>query len=503
MFFGFGKKETNMTKHNKKSPCTYYPYGYPVDFEYRLRKYLFAGKSELIEVAVSDTFNELVIHSNSNMPLLRSWLINAIAVIYHKAWQLGAPLRTVLPGINSLLEIIDLAEKGDGPLEIDHLRELFKDHISMVLRLVNYKTEIEIDTSVLSIKAKRYIQAHFHRNLIIKDVAEAVHVDEALLREILSKEFGLSFHEYLIKIKINEAKKMLVGTNFSIAAIALQLGFRDSSYFIRVFKCLEGITPGQYAKRKSINFIKVNGLEKIALESSEAVIVPKGKLWIQTERNALVSLLGGDFQTTVSILNKLLAEINEEVKDLDYLKAYALKLITVFTRKTMQLGIPSEDILNNLTILSSEVRLLESSDLVRAFVHRIIKELLDRVTLHYNESAFRAVEAVKVHIHQNYNQHIQLNDLARLVNFSPFYICRLFIKLTDLTIYNYITLTRIEEAKKLICTTDYTIGEIAERVGYQDSSNFMTLFKKKVGHTPREYAELSRIHFRVLNERIN
>lgn len=490
-----------MIKDNKKSQCTYYPYGYPVDFEYRLRKYLFAGKSELIEVAVSDTFNELVIHSNSNMPLLRSWLINAIAVIYHKAWQLGTPLKTVLPGINSLLEFIDLAEKDDGPLEIDRLRELFKEHISMVLQLVNYKTETELDTSMLSIRAKRYIQAHFHRNLIIKDVAEAVHVDEALLRTILAKECGLSFHEYLIKIKINEAKKMLVGTNFSIATIALQLGFRDSSYFIRVFKCLEGITPGQYAKQKNVNIIEVNELEKIALDSIEVKIVPKGKRWIQKERNALVSFLGGDFQTTVSLLNKLLAEINKEVADLDYLKAYALKVIIVFTRKSMQIGIPSEDILNNLTNLSSEVHLLESSDLVRAFVHRIIKELLNRVTLHYNESAFRAVEAVKVHIQHNYDQPIQLNDLARLVNFSPFYICRLFTKLTDLTIYNYITFTRIEEAKRLICTTDYTIGEIAERVGYQDSSNFMTLFKKKVGHTPREYAELSRIKFRLLNER--
>ncbi|GAB6153825.1 hypothetical protein JCM17380_25750 [Desulfosporosinus burensis] len=488
-----------MTKDNKKSQCTYYPYGYPVDFEYRLRKYLFAGKSELIDVAVSDTFNELVILSNSNMPLLRSWLINAIAVIYHKSWQLGTPLRTVLPGINSLLEIIDLAEKEDRPFEIDRLRELFKEHISIVWRLVNHKSEI--DTSTLSIKAKRYIQANFHRNLIIKDVAEAVHVDEALLRVILSKEFGLSFHEYLIKIKINEAKKMLVGTKFSIAAIALQIGFRDSSYFIRVFKCLEGITPGQYAKRRNIDFVKVKGLEKISSEGIEAEKVPKGKLWIQKERNALVSFLGGDFQTTVSLLNKLLAEINEEVEDLDYIKAYALKMIIVFTRKSMQIGIPSEDILNNLTILSREVRVLESSELVRAFVHRIIKELLDRVTLHYNESAVRAVEAVKMHIHRNYSQPIQLNDLARLVNFSPFYICRLFTKLTDLTIYNYITLTRIEEAKRLICTTDYTIGEIAERVGYQDSSNFMTLFKKKVGHTPREYAELSRIQFRLLNER--
>lgn len=486
-----------MTKDNKNSSCTDYPYGYPADFEYRLRKYIFAGKSELIDVAVLDTFNKLVLLTNSNMPLLRSWLISAITVIYHKAWQLGTPLRTVLPGINSVLESIDLAEKGDGSFEIDRLRELFKEHVKVVQRLVNYQTET--DLSRLSIKAQRYIQANFHRNLIIKDVAEAVHVDQALLRVILAKNFGLSFREFLINIKINEAKKMLVGTNFSIAAIALQLGFRDSSYFIRVFKGSEGITPGQYAKRKNINLVKVNGFEKIGLESSETEIVPKGKLWIQNERNAMVSLLGGDFQTTVSLTNKLLAEINEEVKDLDYLKAYALKLIIFFTRKSMQIGISTEYILNNLTILRSEVRLLESSDLVYAFVRRIIKELFDCVTIHDNESAFRAVEAVKVHIYHNYNQPIQLSDLAHLVNFSPFHISRLFTKLTGVTIYNYLTFTRIEEAKKLICTTDYSIGEIAEQVGYQDSSNFMTLFKKKVGHTPREFAQLFRIQFALLN----
>ncbi len=486
-----------MTKDGRKTTVTYNPDRYPVELEYLIRKYLFTGKSDHTEVVVLEVFDKLVMQTGSNMPLLKSWLINTIIVLDHKAWQLGTPLKKVLLGINSMLEIIELMEEREGLLEIARLRKLIKEHINLILQFVNLKT----DTDLLAIKVKRYIQAHFHRELTIKDVAEAVGVDQSVLRSIIVQEFGLSFHEYIISIKINEAKKMLLGTSFSVAAIASQLGFRDAGYFIRVFKSLEGTTPGQFARRKNLDQITVIGREKISLDNSLGETMITGKAWIQKERDIWVSFLGGDYQITVTMLNKLFEEIHEDMKDLDYLKAYALKFITVFTRKSMQIGIPVDDILNNLTIINSQVRALMGSTYVRDFMLRIIKELLERVTVHYHEANFRVVEAVKKYIKHNYFRPIQLGDLAQLVSFSPYHLSRLFTKLTGLTMYNYITSIRIEEAKKLICTTDYTIEEIAERVGYQDSSHFMTLFKKKVGQTPRKFAELFSIQFAMLDEK--
>ena len=57
---------------------------------------------------------------------------------------------------------------------------------------------------------------------------------------------GVSFSNYLNKIRIEQSKLLLKNTDFSIVEIAMEVGFEDQSYFSKVFKNLTKMTPKQY-----------------------------------------------------------------------------------------------------------------------------------------------------------------------------------------------------------------------------------------------------------------
>jgi len=81
----------------------------------------------------------------------------------------------------------------------------------------------------------------------------------------------------------------------------------------------------------------------------------------------------------------------------------------------------------------------------------------------------------------------QINNLASHLNCTPRHFGRLFKQITGISTQNYIMNARIEAAKGLLHSSNYTIGRIAERVGYSDIYYFSRQFKQKTGISPSQY----------------
>lgn len=77
--------------------------------------------------------------------------------------------------------------------------------------------------------------------------------------------------------------------------------------------------------------------------------------------------------------------------------------------------------------------------------------------------------------------------MAQLIYFNPHYFSRVFKQETGHTFMEYLTLIRIEEAKKFLLTTNLNISRIARKVGYQDGNYFSRVFNKKEGVSPGKY----------------
>lgn len=94
------------------------------------------------------------------------------------------------------------------------------------------------------------------------------------------------------------------------------------------------------------------------------------------------------------------------------------------------------------------------------------------------------------YIDHHFSEELNRKLLSDLVFISPDHLARLFKQETGKTLINYITDKRIEEAKKLLSTSQATVYLIADQVGYDNYSYFSKIFKKITGLTPLEYRQI-------------
>ena len=97
--------------------------------------------------------------------------------------------------------------------------------------------------------AAEYAQRHYREAIGLGDAAEAAEVNSTYLSYLFSQEMGIGFAGYLLKLRIEYAKKLLRETNLKIWQVAEQSGFNDYHYFSKVFKKSEEMSPAQYRKR--------------------------------------------------------------------------------------------------------------------------------------------------------------------------------------------------------------------------------------------------------------
>ncbi|MFD2655026.1 response regulator transcription factor [Gracilibacillus thailandensis] len=99
----------------------------------------------------------------------------------------------------------------------------------------------------------------------------------------------------------------------------------------------------------------------------------------------------------------------------------------------------------------------------------------------------RAVKEAMDYIDQHYDEELTLKEVAKQVHLNASYLSALFKEELQVTFSEYVTRKRMQEAKKLLLSTDLTITEIAEKSGYQTSKYFIKLFKQFENMTPNTF----------------
>lgn len=99
----------------------------------------------------------------------------------------------------------------------------------------------------------------------------------------------------------------------------------------------------------------------------------------------------------------------------------------------------------------------------------------------------QAVTRARNFIAQNQDRDVSLGEVAKAVNTSTYYFCKLFKKATGLTFTDYLSRVRIEKAKNLLLNPNARISEVAYEVGFQSLTHFNRMFRKLTGQSPSAY----------------
>lgn len=121
-----------------------------------------------------------------------------------------------------------------------------------------------------------------------------------------------------------------------------------------------------------------------------------------------------------------------------------------------------------------------NAQMVLDFTRRVEAE---KAGIHQSKLVRRARDYILSHI----GEAITTDALSKELGMNRTYLCKLFTEETGLTVNQYVTQVKMEEAKRLIDVTKKTFSEIAEYLGYSSQSYFQKTFKKVWNMTPGEY----------------
>ncbi|MGF6950381.1 AraC family transcriptional regulator of adaptative response / methylphosphotriester-DNA alkyltransferase methyltransferase [Neobacillus sp. B4I6] len=103
------------------------------------------------------------------------------------------------------------------------------------------------------------------------------------------------------------------------------------------------------------------------------------------------------------------------------------------------------------------------------------------------------VALITEYIDKNFIEKLTLETLANIAHGSPYHLHRTFKKIKGITPVEYIQQVRLKAAKEYLIHTNKAIADLAICVGMSNASYFITLFKKKTGHTPAQFRQMSKM----------
>lgn len=99
------------------------------------------------------------------------------------------------------------------------------------------------------------------------------------------------------------------------------------------------------------------------------------------------------------------------------------------------------------------------------------------------------MNAAKAFLHEHFQENISLEDVAKHLDVSPFYLSHVFSEESDFTLFHYLTTLRMGMAMKLLQTEKKKVTDVAAAVGYDNSNYFARVFKKYYGRSPTQARE--------------
>ena len=211
--------------------------------------------------SISDESEILLAIKNGDSTILKSAVIN----FYQKVYRHSQILNDLLYVTSKLYESIELLAKENGLSHREYLSK--KIIISRLSKMVSIQEIIDFindeflvpfliiwnqkvkNSSLAKInEISDFVKKEYmNEQLSLEFVAEKFHLSPTLLSKEFKKQKNINFVDYVSQIKLSEAKRLLIETDLKISVIAEKLGYNDS-YFNRLFKKHEGVTPGQYRK---------------------------------------------------------------------------------------------------------------------------------------------------------------------------------------------------------------------------------------------------------------
>lgn len=173
--------------------------------------------------------------------ILKMYVIN---VIYHSIGLINE-MNGVSTELLGKYNLSQLDEKKTTPQELKKILQSYCAECCAYLKSLKDR-----DSQINIYKIEEYLRENFKRNLTIKEIAKNFYLHPAYLGQLFLKKFGISFNEYLHKMRIEEAMRMMDAAVLKTYEIAIEVGYNNYHNFLQNFEKYTGVKPAEYRKLK-------------------------------------------------------------------------------------------------------------------------------------------------------------------------------------------------------------------------------------------------------------
>lgn len=214
---------------------------YPLHEEELLLGYLKTARTEEALQAFDEFILQINVHKNKlHYNQIQPMFMQLLTGIIHGYNQLGVDMAIVLGGeTDPYRELLDQDSLDKIGRWFHWFIQLTTAHIE---REMNAKGNQHIN-KVIDILERDYSQ-----DISLNLVAEQLSMNPAYISRLFKQITGQTFVDYLKHIRIEKSKELLVQSELKVNVVGKQVGYENAYYFIKVFKDMVGLTPGEYKK---------------------------------------------------------------------------------------------------------------------------------------------------------------------------------------------------------------------------------------------------------------
>jgi AraC-like DNA-binding protein len=176
--------------------------------------------------------------SNNSMRHKKNILISVITMTTRSAIQGGLPEEEAF--LMSDLYIQELEELT----ELEEIRTLAYNVMIDFADKVKQHRYCQVSYKILS--CQKYIVNHLYEKLSVSEIAEELHMNISYLSSQFKKETGQTITNFIQEKRIEEARELILFSDYPFSRIYTLLNFTDQSHFIKIFKKYTGITPKKF-----------------------------------------------------------------------------------------------------------------------------------------------------------------------------------------------------------------------------------------------------------------
>lgn len=126
--------------------------------------------------------------------------------------------------------------------------------IRMILTMINTIKPDEIKTDIDIVKQiKNYIDSNCNKNLSLDTISNQFFISKYQISRLFTKNYGINYCDYILKVRMEIAARLLKHSDSKIIEIAHQTGYDEISYFSNVFKRYYGCAPSKYRQHVKTN----------------------------------------------------------------------------------------------------------------------------------------------------------------------------------------------------------------------------------------------------------